>query len=71
MHTVTPGGNVTNRLSTYRDISPYFDASRTTRLSWACDCVRLEGALFSIYAAFIDSLQIPQFVARLNNGATK
>ena len=71
MHTVTHGGKVANRLSAYRDLSPYFEASQVARLSWASDYARLGGALFSIYATFIDSLQLPQFVAWLNNRATK
>ena len=71
MHTVTPGGKVTNRLSTYRDLSPYFEHSRVARNSRASDRAQLGGALYSGYPGVMDSWQIHQFVARLNTGATK
>ena len=71
MHTVTPGGKVTNRLSTYRDLSPYFEDSRVARNSGASDVARLSGAMFSLYAACVDAVRLPQFVAWLNGQVTR
>ena len=62
---------MTNRLSTHRDLSAYFEASRAARHSFASDYARLGGAIFSVYAALVDSLQMRELVAWLNSRAAK
>ena len=71
MHTVTPGGKVTNRLSTYRDLSPYFEHSRVARNSRAYDVARLQGAAFRLYAAWMDVWQIDVLFAWLDHKITE
>ena len=62
---------MTNRLSTYRDLSPYFEYSRVARSSRAADVARLQGAAFRLYAAWMDVWQIDVLFAWLDHKITK
>ena len=62
---------MTNRPSTYQDLSPYFDYSRDARHSLAFALARFNGELFSIYAVIVDWMRMPQTVAWLNSYVTR
>ena len=62
---------MTNRLSTHRDLSAYFEASRAARHSFASDDARFGGAIFSVWAALVDAARLPQFTRWLDDLITK
>jgi hypothetical protein len=56
---------------TYRNLSRYFIGSQVARESVQSDLARASGAMFSLYAAFVDALRLPALVDWLNRKLTK
>ena len=53
------------------DLSAYFDMSRAARNSYEAANARAQGAAFSLYAAYVDALHLPQFVEWLDRKLTR
>ena len=54
-----------------RDLSEYFGMSRAARNSYEAVNARAQGAAFSLYAAFVDALHLPQFLEWLDRKLTR
>ena len=53
------------------DLSEYFVMSRAARNSYEAVNARARGAAFSLYAALVDALRLPQFLEWLDRKLTR